>query len=115
MRAALSEPGFEITEHQDPSTVAEAVTESGADVVIVDLQVRSMGGMAVTRLLRHAAAQGNAPDVPIVLLLDRRADVFLARRSGAHAWVQKPFDANELREALKAAGDAASAEAEARA
>jgi DNA-binding response OmpR family regulator len=36
----------------------------------------------------------------LVMLLDREADVFLARRAGADAAVVKPFDAEELRTAI---------------
>jgi len=36
-------------------------------------------------------------------LLDREADVFLAQRSGAEAWLVKPLDALRLRKAVSAA------------
>jgi hypothetical protein len=37
------------------------------------------------------------------MLLDRDADVFLAQRSGAEAWLVKPLDALRLRKAIAAA------------
>ena len=37
--------------------------------------------------------------VPVLLLLDRWADVFLARRAGAEAWLIKPLDSFRLRRA----------------
>ena len=36
------------------------------------------------------------------MLLDRQADVFLAKRSGADGWVVKPLDAFTLRRAATA-------------
>jgi DNA-binding NarL/FixJ family response regulator len=36
------------------------------------------------------------------MLLDRRPDVFLARRSGAEGWVVKPLDPIRLRRAVAA-------------
>jgi DNA-binding response OmpR family regulator len=36
-----------------------------------------------------------------VLLLDRSADSFLAKRAGADAWVIKPFHDAELRAAVQ--------------
>jgi DNA-binding NarL/FixJ family response regulator len=36
------------------------------------------------------------------MLLDRRADVFLARRSSADGWLVKPLDPMRLRKAVKA-------------
>jgi DNA-binding response OmpR family regulator len=39
------------------------------------------------------------------MLLDRTADVFLARRSGADGWLVKPIDALRLRRATDAVLD----------
>ena len=41
------------------------------------------------------------PVVPILLLLDRTADVFLARRYGVDGWIFKPLDAFRLRRAAR--------------
>ena len=83
--------------HLERQPVAEEVAVAeGADLAIVDMQVGSMGGMAITRALK-----GAVPGVgSIVLLLDRRADAFIARRAGADAWLLKPFAAQELRSVL---------------
>jgi DNA-binding NarL/FixJ family response regulator len=45
--------------------------------------------------------------VPVLFLLDRRADVFLARRADADGWVIKPTDPIRLRRAVRTilAGD----------
>ena len=102
VHAALSLPGFELADHHDPRTLIDAVTAFEPDVAVIDLQVASMGGMAMTRSLKEAALAPEFPDLPIVLLLDRSADTFLARRAAASAWVQKPFDSAELREAVAA-------------
>ena len=72
------------------------------DIGIFDLQIGSMGGMAVTMALRLDASSGAAPDVPVLMLLDRVADVHLARRSGADGWLVKPLDPLRLRRAVKA-------------
>ena len=67
-------------------------------MAVVDLQVASMGGMAITRSIRDLD-----DPVPVVLLLDREADTFLAGRSGATAWVVKPFTSSALRTAVSEA------------
>ena len=54
----------------------------------------------VARVIREAAGAGHIPAIPIVLLLDRAADAFLAGRSGAQAWLRKPIDAFDLRAVL---------------
>ena len=100
VRAALGEARYTITEINDPRAVAEAVIADPPDAVIVDFQVGSMGGMAVTRAVRDAFAGSEHSAPPVILLLDRDADAFLAGRSGAAAWVRKPFSSGDLRGAI---------------
>jgi DNA-binding NarL/FixJ family response regulator len=66
------------------------------------MQVGSMGGMAITMDLRLDHSSGALPNVPILMLLDREADVHMARRSGANGWIIKPLDALRLRKAVNA-------------
>ena len=79
--------------------VRDAVEAGGIDLVVLDLQIGNMGGMAACMDLRLEYGAGRLPDVAVLMLLDREADVFLARRSGAQGWVVKPLDAFTLRRA----------------
>jgi CheY-like chemotaxis protein len=103
VHAALIEPGTVLVDEADPELTAERAAAEGVDVVVADLQVGSMGGMAITRSVRDAASLSGTAAVPVVLLLDRNADAFIAKRAGAAAWVRKPFTAFELRSAVAAA------------
>jgi DNA-binding response OmpR family regulator len=98
VRSALSIGEWDIEEIDDPRTVTARLEESRVDAVIIDMQVGSKGGMAVVRSIRQATDGTTRPR--LVLLLDRSADEFLARRAGADASVLKPFDAPALRSAL---------------
>jgi CheY-like chemotaxis protein len=60
-----------------------------------------MGAMALTRLFKDAFATGKLSPIPLVVLLDRSADAFLAKRAGADASVLKPFSAQDLRATLQ--------------
>ena len=71
------------------------------DVAIFDLQIGSMGGMAVTMSLRLDESASAVPHVPVLMLLDRTADVHLAKRSGADGWLVKPLDPLRLRRAVR--------------
>lgn len=102
VHAALTGSDLVLIDHADPETVNEAVIGNRADVVVSDMQVASMGGMAIVRRVRSAAGMEGA-SVPVVLLLDRAADVFLARRAAATGWVQKPFTSRELETTVRAA------------
>jgi DNA-binding response OmpR family regulator len=101
--AALSDPGTVIRQVEDPRTASQVAGEFEPDVVIVDMQVGSMGGMAVARSLREAEFADDLPVTSIVLLLDRSADEFLARRAAANAWVVKPFTPQQLRATILSA------------
>ena len=100
--AALSGPDTNFTVCRDGRAVAEVVKGRTPDLAILDLQVGSMGGMAITMALRLDESGGTAPHVPAIMLLDRQADVFLAQRSGADGWLIKPLDPLRLRRALMA-------------
>jgi len=101
--AALGGPDTSFTVCRDGHVVAKVVADRTPDAVITDLQVGSMGGMAITMALRLDESAGALPHVPVVMLLDRDADVYLAQRSDAEAWLVKPLDALRLRKALDAA------------
>lgn len=84
-----------------PEAVAR-VQRGDVDLVVVDLQVGAMGGMAITMELRNLESYGGAESVAVLMLLDRRADVFLARRCGADGFVVKPLDPQRVRAAVRA-------------
>ncbi len=82
--------------------VGPAVRERTPDLVVLDLQIGKMGGMATCQDLRLEAGAGRLPAVRVLMLVDRRADVFLARRSLADGWVVKPLDPVRLGQAVRA-------------
>ncbi len=106
--AALGDSDTSFTVCSDGRLVSEQVAsvakQGGAyDLVVADLQIGSMGGVAVTMALRLDASAGRLPAVPVLLLLDRVADVHLAKRCGADGWLVKPLDPLRLRRAARAA------------
>lgn len=100
VHATLTAPGVELLDHDDSATAAETAVVQDVDALIVDLQVGAMGGMAITRSIREATGGRDSPGLPVILLLDRSADGFLARRAGAAAWLTKPFTSHQLETAL---------------
>jgi DNA-binding response OmpR family regulator len=102
VEAALVDESTSVVRVRRGQAVAGVVSESTPDLVVLDLQIGNMGGIAVCLHLRHEAGADRLPDVPVLMLLDRQADVFLAKRSGADGWVVKPLDAFTLRRAATA-------------
>jgi DNA-binding response OmpR family regulator len=99
--AALTSPSTTFTVVTNGREVVKAVKERTPDLAILDLQVGTMGGMAITMDLRLDHSSGALPHVPVLMLLDRKADIHLARRSGANGWLIKPLNALKLRRAAQ--------------
>lgn len=103
VRSAVSGvPGASTREVGSGFDVVIAAKQALPDLVVVDMQIGNMGGMAVCLDLRLEESGGRVGHVPVLMLLDRRADVFLARRSGAEGWLVKPLDPMRLRKAILA-------------
>ena len=107
VRAAITDPDATVRELEAGKRLLPAVQEQVPDLAVVDLQIGNMGGMAACLDLRLEEGMGRLPHVPVLMLLDRRPDVFLARRSQADGWLVKPLDPLRLRKAMLAllAGD----------
>jgi DNA-binding response OmpR family regulator len=103
LQAALGGPDTTWTVCRSGKDVRGAVAAAATpiDAALLDLQIGTMGGMAVTLDLRLEESGRRLPHVRVVMLLDRSADVFLALRSAADGWLIKPLDAIRLRRALR--------------
>ena len=102
IEAVISGPDVEVRSVTSGPEVVSFVAEESPDLVIVDMQMGNMGGMAVTLELRLQESYDAIDHIPVLMLLDRRPDVFLARRSGAEGWIVKPLDPLRLRRAVAA-------------
>ncbi len=100
VKAACLSPGQRVVEVTRGQDVREAVRLYEPDVAVLDMQIANMGGVAVAIDQRLEAAAGRLPDVSILLLLDREADRFLAKRADADAELLKPVDAATLRRTI---------------
>ncbi len=97
VRTALVGPGQTVVEVTRGQDVRAAVLEHTPDLVILDLQIANMGGIATAIDLRLEASANRVPATKILLLLDREADRFLAKRADADAVLVKPYDPGTLR------------------
>jgi DNA-binding response OmpR family regulator len=101
VRTALTGPDLELIEVDRGQEVRDLVASRHPDLVILDLQIANMGGVAVAIDLHLEASAGRVPDVAILLLLDREHDRFLAKRAAANAELVKPIDPGTLRRTVK--------------
>ena len=112
VRSAFVSPGQEVVEVTRGQDVRDKVDELEPDLVVLDLQIGNMGGVAVAIDLRLEESGGRLPHARILLLLDRRDDAFIARRADVDLTLVKPVDAGVLRRAAAPLLAAAAAEAE---
>jgi DNA-binding response OmpR family regulator len=105
--AALADATTTVVRVRAGRDVLAAVQELEPDLVVLDLQIGNMGGAATSLGLRNEESAGRIPEQTVLMLLDRTADVFVARRADADGWLVKPLDALRLRRAAEAvlAGD----------
>jgi DNA-binding response OmpR family regulator len=100
VKTACTRPGQRVIEATRGQDVRDLAGREQPDVVVLDMQIANMGGIAVSIDLRLDGAAGRIPDVSILLLLDREADRFLAKRADADAELVKPVDPATLRRTI---------------
>jgi DNA-binding response OmpR family regulator len=101
VRAAFVAPNQQVLEVTRGQDVRDTFARELPDLVILDLQIGNMGGVAAALDLRLEESGGRLPRATILLLLDRDADRFLAKRATADGELVKPVDAGTLRRAAK--------------
>lgn len=99
--SALSGPDVRFTICSEGREVSRLVAKGDVDLAVLDLQIGSKGGMAVAMDLRLDHSAGRVPAVKVLMLLDRTADVHLAKRSAADGWIVKPTDPLSLKRAVR--------------
>ncbi|MCB0959468.1 MAG: response regulator transcription factor [Acidimicrobiales bacterium] len=100
--AAIAGDDIEVLRVRQGTDVRPAVRELSPELVILDLQIGNMGGMAACMDLRLDESVGRLDHTPVLMLLDRDVDAFLASRAEADGWLAKPLDAFRLRRAATA-------------
>jgi DNA-binding response OmpR family regulator len=102
LSSVLAAPGINLRWLRSGHDVRAELDRNPADLAIVDMQIGTMGGIAVALDIRLEADAGRIALCPVLLTLDRRADVFLARRAGVAGWLLKPLDPIRIRKAVAA-------------
>ncbi len=99
--ATLATDDCEVLRVRKGSEVLPVVEARKPDLVILDMQIGSMGGIATCIAIRQEEGADRIPIVAVALLLDREADVFLASEADADGWLIKPLDSLRLRRLAK--------------
>lgn len=101
VEAALADADTTVARVRRGVDVVPAIHEVEPDLVVLDLQIGNMGGMAACMAIRLEEGADRLPITAVLMLLDRAADVFVAHRAEADGWLIKPIDAFRLRKAAQ--------------
>ena len=83
---------------RDSREAMEAMASTTPSAVVVDLQTGSAGGYA---LARDMGSEDRLAQVPIVIVLERDQDAWLANQAGARLYRTRPVEASSLFEDLR--------------
>ena len=99
MRTTLTGAGYEVDDAKTGEEALEKVREFRPDLVLLDINMPGMGGMAACRAIRED------PNVAIIMLTvrDTDTDKVEALDAGADDFVVKPFSTPELLARIRAA------------
>ena len=100
--AALADDTITVSRVRAGVDVRPAVIALEPDLIVLDLQIGNMGGVAASIDLRHEAEAGRVPTTRILMLLDRDADQWIAKQADADGELVKPLDSFKLRRLAKA-------------
>lgn len=95
--AALASDDVVVWRVKAGADVLPVIIAKDPQMVILDLQIGNMGGVATCIAIRQEEGFLRLEERPVALLLDRKADEFLAEQSGADGWLIKPLDPLRLR------------------
>ncbi len=99
--AALANDETDVLRVRRGSDVLPAVQATNPDLVLLDLQIGNMGGIAACLAIRQEEGAERLDARPVALMLDRSVDVFLAQESRADGWLIKPLDSLRVRRLAK--------------
>lgn len=78
---------------RDAREALASMARSVPSAAVIDLQTGSAGGFGLARDMDH---DGRLKDIPILMLLERDQDAWLAKQAGAAAFRTKPLAVGEL-------------------
>src|SRR6266478_338052 len=99
MRTALIGAGYEVDDARTGEEALEKVREFRPELVLLDMNMAGMGGLAACRAIRADTSIG----IVMLTVRNSEADKVAALDAGADDFVTKPFSTPELLARIRAA------------
>ena len=89
---------------EDGAAAVEQFRDAVFDLILMDVRMPRMDGLAATRAIRAIERERGAEAIPIIALTAsaRKEDIALSLQAGCSAHLSKPFSVDELWDALQA-------------
>jgi two-component system chemotaxis response regulator CheY len=94
-KIALTNAGYQVTEAVDGLDGLNKAKSAAFDLIVTDLNMPNMNGLAMIQALRQSPAHTGIP----IIFLTTESDAEMksqAKAAGATGWVTKPFDPENL-------------------
>ncbi|NKN36810.1 response regulator [Agrobacterium sp. a22-2] len=94
-KIALSNAGYQVTEAVDGLDGLNKAKSASFDLIVTDLNMPNMNGLAMIEALRKSPAHTGIP----IIFLTTESDADMknrAKAAGATGWITKPFDPEQL-------------------
>ncbi|HEY3582399.1 MAG TPA: sigma-54 dependent transcriptional regulator [Pyrinomonadaceae bacterium] len=105
MRRALTTLGYNITEAGSAEAARALLKQNEPDLLLLDVNLPGLSGLDFLRELKNANGNGNAPLVIIVTAHGSERMAVEAVKAGAHDYLSKPFEVDDLRLVVKNAAE----------
>jgi DNA-binding NtrC family response regulator len=99
LRTALESEGYDVLEASNGREALEAVTHKAPDLMVLDLNMPVMDGMAVLERMKSLA--GHKPRVVILTAYGSVSTAVKATRLGAMDFLEKPITPTDLRQTVR--------------
>ena len=99
IEGVLKTVGHKVLTAEDGAAAMNLARHHDVDLVLTD---QNMPGMSGTSLVHKLRRLDTYKDIPIIMVTTERAEFTKdkARSMGANGWLQKPFDADRLMQAV---------------
>lgn len=101
MKKALLKEHWDIEEAENGIIALQKIKQGNIDLVFLDLNMPSMGGLEVLARLQNKEQYKNSPMVVVVTAYGTEKIAVEAMKQGAYDYLTKPYDVDELRILVK--------------
>ena len=97
---ALEPEGYDVIEVESGLQALKLLADTTPNLIISDLHMADMSGI---EFIKHVRAAPALIDLPVLILTTEQDNSYreLARRAGASAWYEKPFQETALQDAVR--------------